>query len=305
MERRYLLCLGLLLLIAAGGWKWLMAPRFTIRLPADWSFHAQYLGNLVYADARGNLPRQRRLNLYQRDIHPLNWQQDKAVLQDSYRTIDVETGEVTWESQLRFEIDPASGKILNYANHPEARGRFYLFPQGATKTDYPFFSYDLAPITMRFHREEMIDSVPLNVYRFQGQLDYTELYRDAYIGAIEAPGVTGEARIVTYHLFRELWVEPVTGEVVHIVEDDPGDYLVHPTTGEPGRILCVWAAKSTGRTMKFLLEQARERQWQLRLHRQLIPGLLLGGALFCLGVGLGVPGRARRLLLRSGRDDGC
>ncbi|MDH4320500.1 MAG: DUF3068 domain-containing protein [Desulfobulbaceae bacterium] len=284
---RLLMAVGLLFVVLAMAWKALVAPGLTMRIPRDWSFHAQYIGNVLYADAQGKLPIGKRLNLYQRDLQVVEWQPERAVISDLYRTFAVDSGEVTWESSLRFAVNPVNGQILSYPGHPEAAGAYYLFPQGADAASYPVFLYDLFLNRMSFHRREELDGMRLNVYRSEGEVDFTELWRDAYV----EPGVSGKGdldryKVVSFHMFREFWVEPITGEVVHIIEDDPGDYLVNATTGETEHILSVWSGKSTGSAVRHQLESARQRSWQLFAYRVMMPATLLATGIAVLLVSL-------------------
>lgn len=276
---------GFLFLVLLGIWQMVFVDKLTVRIAEDWGFHAQYLGNLVYADDEGRIPRKKRLNLYQRDLEVVAWEPDRAVIRDRFTTIDVQNGNITWESTLDFTVDPVEAKIIHYENHPEATGLFYLFPAKAEQKDYHFFGYDLNPYVMRFHRQESRENVTLNVYRFQGRFDYTELYKRSY--AEEGHRfLKGDERLICFDFFREYWVEPVTGEIVHVIEDDPGDYLVDATTGERLGIFAVWSGKFTGDTLKYLLQRAKKRLWLDRLYHWWIPGFLAVNALFFLGGGL-------------------
>lgn len=276
---------GSFFLVLLGVWQAVFVDKLTVRIAEDWGFHAQYLGNLVYADDEGRIPRKKRLNLYQRDLEVVDWEPDRAVIRDRFTTIDVQNGNITWESTLDFTVDPVSAKIIHYENHPEATGLSYLFPAMAEQKDYHFFGYDLNPYVMRFHRQESRENVSLNVYRFQGRFDYTELYKHSYAEDGHRLLNTDE-RLISFDFFREYWVEPVSGEIVHVIENDPGDYLVDATSGERLGIFAVWSGKFTGETLKYLLQRAKKRLWLDRLYRWWVPGFLTVNALFFLGGGI-------------------
>ena len=261
-----------------------MEDNLTLRIPRGWSFEAEYLGNLQWADEKGEIPVQKNLTLYQRFWNVREWKPDEADIEDIYKTIDVQSGEVTWETKLLFHVDPENGRIIHHDNHPEARGLYYMFPQYVQKKDYEFFNYDLYPYTMKYQRTEKREGLDLYVFSFQGKLDYTTLYNLAYVPP--AASAIGDYKIIVDDFYRELWVEPETGEIVHIIEDDPGDYLVDAATGEKKTLLGVWAGETTGNTVKYLLKNAQKRRWQMQLYRRWIPLTLLAAAVFLLAMSL-------------------
>ena len=283
MKKNFLL-IGCLLLVLFGVWKGYLENRLTLRIPQGWSYHAQYLGNLVYADENGNIPPGKQLNMYHRDFTLVSWEPTKAVIEDLYRTYDIQNGEITWESKLLFTVDPASGKIISYPGHPEAPGLFYLFPQNTKKQTYTFFSYDLNPIPLEYKREEIREGVVLYVFSYAGPIDFTEIYMDAYIEAdFNFPA---GARLVTTDYYREIWVEPLTGEIVQFIEDSPGDYIMAPETNEKLAIVAVWSGKYTGKTMDHILQRTKNIMMQLKLFQGYIPYTFLFGGLIILAVGL-------------------
>ena len=283
MKRLYII-FSLLFFTLFLAWKLLFESHLTQRIPRDWSFEAEYLGNLVFADDKGQVHAQKNLTLYQRYWRVLEWQVDSATIEDIYKTIDVQSGEVTWETRLLFHVDSRNGKIIGYENHPEAKGRYYIFPQDVQQKDYDFFNYDLYPYTMQYQRTELREGITLYVFSFQGTINYTELFNLAYLTPDASP--LGDYQIQVDNFYREMWVEPVTGEIIHIIEDDPGDYLVDPISGDKERLYDIWSGKTTGNTVKHLLNRAKKRRWQIHLYRQWIPAVFLSGALFFLALAL-------------------
>lgn len=290
--KKFCIIVTIFFLTAFLAWKLLAEPNLTHRIPKDWSFEAEYLGNLVWVGAEKKFSPQKNLTLYQRSWKVHEWQSDQAVIEDSYKTIDVQTGEITWETKLYYHIDPRNGKIISYDKFPEAKGLYYLFPQNVQQQDYVFFNYDLYPYTMHYQRTENRDGLDLYVFSFLGKIDFTDLYNLAYI--TPAAGLTGKYKVIVEDFYRELWVEPVTGELVHIIENDPGDYLVDATTGEKKSLYAVWSGKTTGNTVNYLLKSAKQRHWQIQLYREWIPKALLGATLFFLAMTLLVHIRLRR-----------
>ncbi len=273
-------------------WELLAEPNLTRRIPKDWSFEAEYLGNLVWAEAGEEFSHQKNLTLYQRLWKVREWQSDQAVIEDNYQIFDVQTGEMMWETKLHYRIDPGNGKIISYDKIPEATGLYYIFPQNVQRQDYTFFNSDLYPYTMQYQRTETRDGLDLYVFSFLGKIDFTRAYNLAYVSS--TAGLTEEYKFIVEDFYREIWVEPVTGELVHIIEDDPGDYLVDAATGEKKSLYAVWSGKTTGNTVNYLLKKAKKRHWQIRLYREWIPTILLAATLFFLAMTLLVHIRLRR-----------
>ncbi|MFZ5760324.1 MAG: porin PorA family protein [Thermodesulfobacteriota bacterium] len=279
VKGRFFFLAGLIFLAAVPVWRLLFEPRLTLRIPPGWSIQTEYLGNLLWADAQGNIDGPKNLNLYKRSFAVREWRPDRAVIEDLYQTIDVQSGAVTWETTIHFLVDPQTGTIISHDKHPEATGLFYVFPQNTEKSQYQFFNYDLYPYTMHYKRTEMLDGMEIYVFSFQGKLDFTDMFHAAYSNS---PIPIGNRRMITEDFYRELWVEPVSGELVRIIENDPGDYLVDPETGMGKMLYCVWSGKTTGNTVKHLLQLAKKRRWELEMFRVWLPALLLTAALLCL-----------------------
>ena len=279
-------------LISFLAWKLVAEPHLTHRICKHWSFEAEYLGNLTWGSAEEKISPKKNLTLYKRSCKVSEWQFDRAVIDEIYQTFDVQTGEMTWESKLHFNIDPRNGKIISYDTIPEAKDLYYVFPQDVQQQDYGFFNSDLSPYTMQYQRTENRDGLDLYVFSFLGKMDFTTVYNLSYISP--TAGLAEKYNLIAEDFYRELWVEPVTGELVHIIEDDPGDYLVDAATGEKKRLYAVWSGKTTGNTVNYLLKKAKERRWQIRLYREWIPNTLLTATLFFLAMTLLVHIRLRR-----------
>jgi len=278
--KNYFYIIALCLIIVAGAWKWWACRHLTIRVPADWVFHAEYLGNLVYSDAHGNISKEKNLNLYERSMKVVSWHPARAVVADRYTTYDIQTGDITYESNLEFNINPRTGQVLDHKNQPEAQGLFYLFPQNSQKSNYTTFTYDLNPITMAYDRTVIRDGIQLYVYTYSGAIDFTETYQQSPGESLAA--MPKDARIISPDYYREMWIEPITGEFVNIIEDSPGDYLMTADKSKSLGILAVWSGKSTGKSIKKQLDKVKGRLWKLQLYEVWIPVGLLAVALLVI-----------------------
>ncbi len=278
------LIIGIMLAINGGLWHFFIANYWTLRIPKDWSFQAEYLGTIAYPDEAGRLPEKSTINIYRRHLYVKEWEPEQAVIRESYSIYDIHTGAATWQVKLEFKVNPETGQIIDYPGHPEASGLYYLFPKSLEKKDYQHFNYYLNAYTLSYDREESIGDLLVYVYRFSGMLDFTEIYKgsDEFPGLIPLPG----QRIRSSDKFvNELWVEPITGEVVKIVEDGPVDYLVDEVTGEKLRPILAWSGKTTGNTVELLAQRASDRRLLLLLHHGVLPGIFLFFGFGCLFIG--------------------
>ncbi len=272
-----LLCIAL-----AGLYALFIAPRFTIRIPQDWAFEAEYLGGLVYIDASQKIPEKPQVNVYKRSMKVVEWNRNRAIIEDVFLTRDVNSGELTWSSTLRFTVNPTTGAILSHPGHPEAVGAQYILPSNTQKRTYRSFNYALWPYSLEFEREDKVAGVEIYVFTYKGVLDFTELYKLAEsVDALE--GVPGDVKLMSFDYYNEIWVEPRTGEIVHMEDISPGDYWVDGTTGEKIKLVSIWSGLTTGNTDLRLMERVKTRLIMLDLHCRWVPGILLGlGCLFLL-----------------------
>jgi len=279
------LILGVIFIAGAGIWRFFIADYWTIRIPKDWSFQAEYLGTTAYPDESGKLPEKHGINIYRKVLHVKEWSQEQVIIKESYSIYDIHTGAVTWEVKLEFTVNPETGKVLEHPGHPEAAGLYYLFPKNMKKIDYQHFNYYLNAYTLSYDREETVGGMPIYVYRFSGVLDFTEIYQ----GSDEFPGVippSGQRIKSSNKFLNEFWVEPKTGEVVKIIEDGPVDYFVDVATGTRLQPVLAWSGKTTGNTVESLTQRVKEKLFLLQLHKWRLPGTFLFFGLACLFIGI-------------------
>lgn len=271
--KKMLSIIGIMLIFSAIIWVGFVCKKFTVRIPQNWSFNAEYLGSNSFADESGKLPKERTINIYKKKQKILKWSSEKVIIEDLYTTYDIKSGDITWQSQIKFEVDPNTGQIINHPNHPEASGCYYLFPQNCEKKDYERFDYLLNRYTMKFIREVNISEMIVFVYRFKGEIDETEINQ----GTADYPGIIPPKgfKIMSDNLLIELWIEPDSGEIVKVIEDSPLDYYKNIKTGENGGPASTWKGKTTGNTLKLLARRANTKKHLFIFYRYYIPFALL------------------------------
>lgn len=275
--------LAIACIISGGFYATVIAPRLTIRVPDDWSFEAEYLGDLVYIDPDQEVPPKPLVNVYSRSMRVVEWNRKQAVIEDIFETRDILTGAITWSTKLYFNVDPATGAILSYPGHPEATGAQYLMPRRTRKTSYPLFNYTLGLQALEFVREETINGLDVYVFSYRGMVDFTELTKMA-----EMPGGLGTAsesiRIRSFDYYSEMWIEPRSGEIVHMADIDPGDYLVDAKSDKPLQLASIWSGSTTGNSDRKLVERAKSLLLLLDIHYRWVPGILLGAGFLLLTI---------------------
>ena len=150
MNKKFLI-LAIVLMVAAGGMFVFQNQTRSFRIAPDWSYDARFLGDLAYPDEQGNLPTSRDINVWERTMKVVEWTPDRAVISDEYTTLDINTGEVTWQVKSKFQVDPKTGKHLDSEAYPEAKGMYYTLPRNVEKKDYQMFNYFQEPFTISFN----------------------------------------------------------------------------------------------------------------------------------------------------------
>lgn len=277
------LLIGIAMIISAWMVRWMAMDWWSMRIPEDWYFKADYLGNNAFADANGQLPKKRDINKYTRERTILEWSPNRTLIEEHYTLYDITTGKVTYEFVPQFEVDPKTGKHLRYPDHPETSGIYYLFPRGTTKQDYRIFDYTLNVVPMQFFKETIVNDINLYVFQYKGMIDYTS----SYAGSDNFPGMIPPAgqRIITSNMLLQYWVEPITGNIVKIVEDSPGDCFVDEKTGKQIATIAVWSGQTTNENTRHLIQKTREKLQTRNLVFWWIPGGLLIFGFILLGYG--------------------
>lgn len=250
------LVIGVSLIVGAGLVRWAAIDWWQMRIPEDWHFTAEYIGNNAYPDTSGQLPKKREIMKNSRIRSTHEWSRDSVFIKDQYSVYDIQTGKLTWESVVRFKVDPKTGRHIHYPDHPEMKGVYYLFPRNVSKRIYQIADYSLNVFPMRFIRETTLEDLMVYVFQYTGAMDYTT----SYAGSKDYQGIVPSAgqRIIAPKMMLQIWVEPITGNIIRIVEESLGDYFVNEKTGKHHGIVSVWAGETTDENAKYLIQKTKQ-----------------------------------------------
>jgi Porin PorA len=292
--RSSLVVAGLCLLAAAAAWHFWLAPRWTQRIPPGWSWKAEFIGVLTYADpGTGAWPVKDVTSVYHRSMSVIAEAERprRVVLQDAFVVRDPTSGKKTWEYVYAAPVDPGSGRHLS----PEYSGDVFVFPRNVAKTTYSLrFNY-LKGIPVAFEREEEVAELATYVFSYRGRAEYTE----SYAGTADFEGIRVEPgqdiRCADDQFALRVWVEPVTGELVKLEEGcDSGDSVYETATGRPIRPIARWGGVTAGDDVALRAEAIRRARNRYLWTAIYVPVAVAvgGGLLLAAGV---AAGRSRRL----------
>lgn len=277
---------GLALLGLAAMTHLVLSERWAQRLPAGWSWKAEFVGRSSYPDTKtGQFPPQDALNQYVREFRVLDETRrpGRVRVHDRYTVIQMDNGKVIWEYLYEAEVDPHSGKHLE----AEHANDYALFPRYVQKTTYSIRSNYLKGVPLRFEREERIDGLATYLFSYHGPAEYTE----SYAGTPDYPGVKvepgQEIRAGDDRLDLRFWVEPVTGEIVKLEEAAPaGDWVYEVSTGKQLGPVFRWAGSTAGDDVIHRVSTIKtQRAWVLWTTRY-GPGLLALAGVVSVAAGL-------------------
>ncbi len=289
MRKKIFIVASLILFGFTAVWHFGFVPRLTERIPAGWSWKAEFIGISTYPDAQtGKLPEKDEINIYRRGMRVVaETDRPRAVLmEDTFDSLDPATDKKTWEYKSRAEVDPRNGAHLE----KEYLGDVFVFPRFTEKKTYKFRNNDINGLPLAFQREEEIEGIQTYLFAYRGRAEYTEVYA----GTAEFPGFVPEAgqeiRCGDDQFVLQMWVEPVTGEILRLDESClPGDYLYVKATNERLGAVARWAGITAGDDDALRAGLiGRDRSKLLWITRYIPFALLLSG-LLCFGLAF-IPG---------------
>ncbi len=306
---------GLVVLLAAAVWQAAVANRWSRRLVAGWSWAAVQIGTFTRPDPETNRLGERETPaLYERRLEVMGPGNapNTVILEERFTVWDVD-GTVRWQALTQSSVDPRTG-LHAEGDH---QGQAAVFPRRVHQTTYRFHAGHLNSIPLAFQREEAIEGLPTYLFAYKGRAEYTGVYTgtDDFIPSHGSPaeerespkgdspkpgalargaGFTGiavkswqEIRCADDQFAIQVWVEPLTGEVVKLDERCPsGDYVYETTTDLPVFPVARWGGVTAGdevlARVSALQRLRRRHAWETRA----VPwGLWLGGV-GLIGIGL-------------------
>jgi hypothetical protein len=137
---------------------------------------------------------------------------------------------VDWDGQYYQDNGPTGPSEVDF------KGQLYKFPFGTEKKDYQYFDRDLRrALPIEYQGTENIQG--MEVYRFQQVVPESDLTIPAekinsLLGAFGGGATSGK---VTYSNTRTIWVEPVSGNMIKVAEQQRKTLV--PSTGTPVGLL--------------------------------------------------------------------
>lgn len=286
MRHRLFSLLGLLMIGLAIMWYFLIIPGWQQRIPPGWTWDSELIGTGTSPDpATGQFPQRDTTGRYYRMITSTGGERDPHVveLEDHYIIRDAQSQQVSYEYIFRAAVNQQTGEHLD----ERYRGEYFVFPRNTQPITYRLRNSYLKGVPVSFQHLEAIEGVRVYKFGYKGRGEYSESYAgtDQYPGINVAPGQ--EIRCADDQFTFQVWVEPVTGEVLKVDESCySGDYVYDIATNTQLGPVYRWAGITTGDDIIQRADQARrERQRYLWVTRYL-PWLLLTGGLLSLIAGL-------------------
>jgi hypothetical protein len=255
-------------------------PMFSQRFPDGWSYQAEVIGSIRYAEVDGTFPTEMiyveddEVSLSTRTIRSEKVSADVVKIIDHYVSYDINTNAVTWEVIYEAQVNPTTGQHIG-----EFVGDYFFFPRNVQKTTYRIRNTAYEGLPVVFEDEEVV----------QGLLTYHFVYQDAaspnpagYPDFSLEPGQT----IISKDMRLEYWVEPLTGEVIKYWEGTPGDALVNTETGEIIQYISRWSGATSPQDV---IKHVNDVTAQLNMYRLLtifIPSVLAIAGVILLAVGV-------------------
>src|SRR3954467_14523157 len=134
--------IGLVMITAAGLWKFAVAPRWDVRFADDWTWQVTTFGTNLYADEKtGQFPAEKKfpadddINVSDRiiTVSRENVPAGSVQLNDHYLAKDPNTGTVTWDYTFQAVVNPVTGRYTS----PEYSNDYFFFPRNAKSKTSP------------------------------------------------------------------------------------------------------------------------------------------------------------------------
>ena len=282
MQRnKIFIALGIILLLAAGVWRFAIGSSAEQRLADDWSWEGSYLGALRYVDAGEAdfapelvFPDDDGVNTYNRDIIVVDSDADTVTIQDKYVTRNVDSGAVTWEFIFNAKLDRETGQILD----DEFKGHYYVFPRNVEQKSYTMTHTSYRNVVFEFVEEAEVEGLNTYHFRYAGDLEYTFAYASS--GDFVGFDVEENQEIRCPEIEVNYWVEPLTGEIVKAQEQCPEEAVYDTTNGEAIYKTSRWYGESTVSDIRSHVDDVKSERNSILMNTLYIPvGLLIAGLL--------------------------
>jgi hypothetical protein len=238
--KKVLIVIGIVLIAAAGVWKFAVSPRFDVRFPDGWIWSVTTFGTNLYADEAGQFPAEKKfpgdddVSVSDRiiTVSQDSAQSGSVRLDDHYLAKDPNTGAVTWDFTYQAQVDPVTGKHTT----DTFKNDYFLFPRNVQKTSYNVRNTSYPGLPVAFVQETTIEGLPTYEFAYVGDYDNAAAYPDTKLDSGQAIKCT--------RIDLRYWVEPLTGEVVKYSEACNADAVVDTASGNTLKYLSRWSGES-------------------------------------------------------------
>src|SRR5207245_2710952 len=164
----------------------------------------------------------------------------------------------------------------------------------AERGTYRLRSNYVKGIALGFTGEDDLDGLTTYRFAYQGRGEYTE----SYSGTAQYPGVHvrpgEEIRCADDQFYFNVWIEPVTGELVKLEEGCPsGDYVYDVATNEQRQAVDRWHGVTDGDAVIQRIAEVRRLRWRYLWAARYLPLTFLAAGAVLLGLGVRRPPRSR------------
>jgi Porin PorA len=294
MKKQVIAIVGVILLIAGIGWRFVLGTQLNQRFPDGWKWEMNTLGKNSFADATtGQFPAGTTLaddpdSLNTRTISATteNAPAGHVIITDYYAVHNATTNALDWDFSTNATVDATTGK---YTEGPY-QGEYYLIPHHPEKTTYVVSNSSYEHIQMAFQREEVVSGMNTYLFAYYGELPNTQSY--------PPPDYTFEPgqQVICFDYTVEYWVEPTTGEIVKYNEVCQGDWVVD-ANGQKLYGLQRWGSTSQVDDIVRRVDIVQTELNNYRMNSVYIPMVLIVLGVLALGFAF-LPG-----LLKDGKDN--
>lgn len=239
--KKYLIPIGIVLLVAAGIWKLGLSPRWEQRITPDWSWEYDIFGTYANFEDEAGFETSTeddevvssRLRQY---VDQEGMNQDSVTILSDYQELDTVSGEVEYSYTDQKSVNPQTSQFTD----PDLSEYYFVFPRNLEQRDYALWDTYYGVMTFEYVGEESYGR--LNTYRFE----YTPELVDETEGYLENEWIEEGQAVGCLDTVVSYFVEPITGEIVVTEEDCPREYLLDPETLEPVAPYGRWHYSNTG-----------------------------------------------------------
>ena len=270
------------LLIGALTWRVSIGAAWSRRIQPGWESALTCIGTLTHANAAtGRFDQADAPALYQHVVRAVGPGElpGSFELEEQWLVWDVATGEKTVKAVYRALVDARSGV---HADGP-AQGQAFVFPRGVRPIDYTFRTGYLNGLTLAFQDRQRLEGLETYRFSYEGPAEYSEAYAGNGGSKAIRPSGSQQIKCRDDRFAMQVWVEPMTGEVVKLTEGCPsGDYLYETATDLPVQPLARWSGSSAEDEMIGRIAQLRRQRQRDHWMTRGVPLLLLAAGLVML-----------------------